>query len=276
MSNLNFIVDREKCIHCDACVKDCPRRIIQSRDTYPGIPADLEEKCIRCQHCLAICPTGAISIFGLKPEDSIPLEPKPSVSPEALSRFMRSRRTIRQYREENVDRKLIDKLLVDIAYAPTGGNTCDLTFTVVDDRLTLRGILEKMVCGLEAIPEKTDMPEFIPQAVQSYRHSNADMIFRGAPHLLIASAGENAYCGDADVVIALSYFELLAQSHGLGTTWCDFLKFILNFQPELGTLFGIPVDRPYRAILFGLPAIHYARTVQRDHAARVRTIHSQE
>jgi len=277
MSDLNFTVSREKCIHCDACIADCPRKIIKRRNTYPGVPAELEEQCIRCQHCLAICPTGAISVFGLNPEDSIPLENKPAVLPEELSRFMRSRRTCRQYREENVDRKLIDKLLVEIAYAPTGGNTCDLTFSVVDDRLVLRAILEKIICGLEkAISEKAEMREFMPQAVQAYRHSNVDMIFRGAPHLLIVSAGERAYCGDADVVIALSYFELLAQSYGLGTTWCDFLKFTLDFRPELAGLFGIPVNRPYRAMLFGIPAIHYARTVQRDYAAKVKTIHSPE
>lgn len=30
------------------------------------------EECWRCQHCLAVCPQGAISIFGKKPEDSLP------------------------------------------------------------------------------------------------------------------------------------------------------------------------------------------------------------
>lgn len=275
MSELNFTVDRKKCINCDACIADCPRRIIRHGDACPEIPAELEKNCIRCQHCLAICPTGAISIFGLNPEDSLPVEKTPAVAPEALRRFVRSRRTVRQYRKENVDARLIGELLSDIAHAPTGGNTCDLTFTVVDNRVALRRILETVICELEkAIAENAELPEFIRNAVHAYRHTGADEIFRGAPHLLIASAGELAYCGDADVVIALSYFELLAQSHGLGTTWCDFLKFILDARPELGKIFGIPMDRPFRAILFGLPAIRYARTVQKDRAARVKTISS--
>lgn len=274
MSDLNFIVNREQCIHCGACIADCPRRIIQYCDDYPEISSTLANQCIRCQHCLAICPTGAISIFGLQPEDSIALATTPAVAPEALSKFIRGRRTIRQYRPENVNRDLIDRLLADIAHAPTGGNTCDLTFTVIDDRQALRRILRDLVAGLtQAMFENVELPNFISQAVYAYHH-DVDEIFRGAPHLLIASAGERAYCGDADVVIALSYFELLAQSHGLGTAWCDFLKFILELRPELGSLFGIPIDRPYRAILFGIPAISYARTVQRDRAAQVRTIHS--
>jgi nitroreductase/NAD-dependent dihydropyrimidine dehydrogenase PreA subunit len=272
---LNFNVNRAKCIRCNACIEDCPRHIIEYCDNYPDIQTQMEEQCIGCQHCLAICPTGAVSIFGLRAEDSLPLEVTPAVAPDALSRFVRGRRTMRQYRSEDVQRPLIDKLLADMAHAPTGGNTCDLTFTVVDKRLALRRILKDLIDGLEkSIAEKPELPEFISKAIYAYRHSNVDEIFRGAPHLLIAAAGEKAYCGDADVVIALSYFELLAQSHKLGTTWCDFLKFILDVRPELGKLFGIATDRPYRAILFGLPAIQYVRTVQRDKMARIRTISS--
>jgi NAD-dependent dihydropyrimidine dehydrogenase PreA subunit/nitroreductase len=272
---LKFTVNHAKCIRCNACMDDCPRHIIEYCDNYPDIQTQKEEQCIGCQHCLAICPTGAVSIFGLRAEDSLPLEATPAVAPEALSRFVRGRRTMRQYRREDVQRPLIDKLLADMAHAPTGGNTCDLTFTVIDKRLALSRILKDLIDGVEkSIAEKPELPEFIGKAIYAYRHSNVDEIFRGAPHLLIATAGEKAYCGDADVVIALSYFELLAQSHKLGTTWCDFLKFILDARPELGKLFGIATDRPYRAILFGLPAIQYVRTVQRDKMARIRTISS--
>lgn len=270
-----FSVRRDACIRCNACIDDCPRHIIEYRDHYPDILAHNEGLCIGCQHCLAVCPTGAVSVLGLRAEDSLPLAEAPAVAPDALSRFVRGRRTLRQYREEDVQRPLIDTLLADTAHAPTGGNTCDLTFTVVDKRTALSRLLKALIDGLEAsIAEKPELPDFIRQATEAYRQSNADEIFRGAPHLLIASAGEKAYCGDADVVIALSYFELLAQSHSLGTTWCDFLKFILDARPELGRLFGIDTGRPYRAMLFGWPAIHYARTVQRDTAARVRTISS--
>jgi ferredoxin len=270
MEGIRFKLTQEKCVRCDACVKDCPRRIIQRADGFPFIPAESEAQCIRCQHCLAVCPTGAISILGLDPDDSLPLAKAPAVAPESLSRFIRGRRTVRQYREENVDRALIDRFLADTAHAPTGGNTCDLTFIVIDDRRKLTELLEGLVGGLERHQKNgATLPEFIGNAVRQYRTSHRDEIFRGAPHLLIASAGEKAYCGDADVVIALSYFELLAQSHGLGTTWCDFLKFIFGTAPETAAPFGVPLERPYRAILFGYPAIRYARTVQRDRAAKL-------
>ncbi len=267
MKTINFILDREKCIRCNACVKDCPRHIIHSSGGYPEIPAGEEQQCIRCQHCMAICPTGAVSILGLQPKNSLPME---AVASDAMSRFVRGRRTVRQYRKENVDRKLIDKLLADTAHAPTGGNTCDLTFSVIDDRKEISRIVAALMERLDKIA--AELPDFIRNAVLEYRRTGADEVFRGAPHLLIVSAGEKAYCGDADVVIAASYFELLAQAHGLGTTWCYFLKFVLDQVPELGRLFGISMERPYCAIAFGLPAIQYARTVQRDNAAAIKTI----
>lgn len=271
MDGIAFQLAREKCTQCNACVKDCPRGIIQNVDGFPGIPAESEPKCLRCQHCLAICPTGAISILGLNPDESLPLPSAPAVTPEALHLFVRGRRSIRQYRKEPVARGLIDSLLADTAHAPTGGNTCDLTFTVIDNRQKLVELLDGIIAGLEQrLASGASMPEFIQVAVRRYRSTGGDEIFRGAPHLLIASAGAKAYCGDADVVIALSYFELLAQSRGIGTTWCDYLKLIFEHAPELAAPFGISVERPYRAILFGHPAIRYARTVQRDHAATVK------
>lgn len=270
---LNFILNREKCVRCGACIADCPRHIIHEIDGLPGIPAEEEGSCIRCQHCLAICPTGAISIFGLRPEESLPLENTPAVPTEELRQFIRGRRTIRKYRAENVEQELIDGLLADTAHAPTGGNTCDLTFNLVNDRNRLRDLLELLIEGLEdAAAGGTALTPYMESAVRAYRETGEDEIFRGAPHLLLVSGGKAAYCGEADVVIALSYFELLAQSRGLGTTWCGFLKFIFDFVPELKKPFGLAPEAPYYAMAFGLPAVRYARTVQRDRVARIRMI----
>lgn len=270
MASIHFKLEQEACILCEACIHDCPSRIIRMDEGFPGIRAADEAQCIRCQHCLAVCPTGAISILGLNPSDSLPLGETPEIDPDALGRFVRGRRTVRQYRPESVDRAVLERLLADTAHAPTGGNTCDLTLTVIDNRPRLAALLDHVIDAVErALQSGAALPEFMADAVRQYRETQRDELFRGAPHLLIASAGEKAYCGDADVVIALSYFEFLAHARGLGTMWCDFLKFIFDAVPGTAALFGIPTDRPYRAMVFGHPAVRFARTVQRDHAARV-------
>jgi hypothetical protein len=90
---------------------------------------------------------------------------------------------------------------------------------------------------------------------------------------LIVSAGPEAICPSEDATLALAYFELLAQSAGLGTVWWGMFKMLMLALPELKPVIGIPDDHQYYyAMLFGVPAVRYARTVQRDDAAVVRLI----
>ena len=49
-------VDHEKCVHCDACLRDCPVEIKAYEKN-----ACLSTDCIRCYRCIK-CPTGAVSI----------------------------------------------------------------------------------------------------------------------------------------------------------------------------------------------------------------------
>ena len=66
MAKIEF--DREKCVKCRACVKDCITYSIDfDEEGYPKIAQGGEERCISCQHCFAICPTGAISKTQKKP-----------------------------------------------------------------------------------------------------------------------------------------------------------------------------------------------------------------
>ena len=53
-----FKVDREKCIACIQCIKDCPTRVISLKDGKADIN---NEGCIKCAHCVAVCPVDAVS-----------------------------------------------------------------------------------------------------------------------------------------------------------------------------------------------------------------------
>jgi hypothetical protein len=96
------------------------------------------------------------------------------------------------------------------------------------------------------------------------------IFFRSAPHALIVSASPESPCGPEDVTLSLAYFELLAQSAGLGTVWWGYFKLCLTAVPELRSLAGIPEDHACYAMLFGIPSIKFARTTQKEEAAQVR------
>jgi nitroreductase/Pyruvate/2-oxoacid:ferredoxin oxidoreductase delta subunit len=270
MNTLKFRADTEKCIQCDACVKDCPSEIIHRKGTAPETTAG---GCLECQHCLAVCPSGAISIFGLKPENSLPLLDGAIPSYQQMKTFVRGRRSVRQFLDEDVPPALIDELLADLAHAPTGCNDRDLTFSLVSNRDAMGLLRERVIRLIEAKQASGGIPPgFIAQSAAAYRNSGKDLLFRGAPHLLIVSPGEKTTCVQEDVALALAYFELLAQSANLGTTWCGVIKFVADMIPEIRTLLGLAPNAYFYAMMFGKPAVTYARTVQRDSAARIRRI----
>jgi len=99
-----------------------------------------------------------------------------------------------------------------------------------------------------------------------------DVILRGAPHVLIVSAPPDVSTAREDLALALAYFELMAQSAGLGTCWCGMLKMVLKTLPDLKALIGVPPGHAYYGMLFGVPAVRHRRTVQRDDAAVVRRV----
>ena len=271
MTSLNFTVDPTLCTQCDACAQDCPAHIIARSGSVPFIEASSEETCIHCQHCLAVCPAGAISIHGLTPKNSLPLSSHVLPSHEQMKTFVRGRRSVRQFRPENVPVALIDELLADIAHAPAGCNIRDLTFSVVDNRKDIERLLERVVTTIES-EKNPNVPDFVRGAAEVYRKEKVDAFFRGAPHLLVVSPGTQALCGQEDTILALACFELLAQSAGVGTTWCGMMKLTADTVPGIRPLLGLEPNTYFYAMMFGLPAVRYARTVQRDTTATIRRI----
>ncbi len=264
---MKFNVDFEKCTGCASCVKDCVMRILEIKDAKAHIRAGKEAFCIGCQHCLAICPEGAVTLGGVKPEDCKPSADLDLPSGDQLSDLLISRRSIRQYLPENVDKALIKKLLDLAANIPTGCNSMDLTFYVVDDKDKLSGLRHKIMQTMQA--HEKPLSPMLAGAVQVYEKNPAnDELFRGAPHILIVAGKKNAPTPQTDCDAAIAYFDLLAQAHGLGTTWCGYLVMVTAEVPEVYDLLGLERGTPYYAMLFGKPAVEYSRTVNRSSAAR--------
>lgn len=251
----------EKCIHCGKCINDCIGRALKFDENK--IPVLDETKCIKCQHCLAICPVGALSIMGKNPDDSDLPENQPKAS-EVLS-LIKTRRSFRHYKRENVDKKLMDKLKDMLNWVPTGVNNHGLHFSFIDDvevmddfRNYTNGKMLRVLTNpaLKHLAGKFD------------RYKNAflrgeDIIFRGAPHMVVVSAPVDAPCADIDPVIALSYFELYAQSLGIGTCWCGIVYAVIKMFPELCEHLEIPEGyKVGYAMLFGMPDEKYQRATQ--------------
>lgn len=264
---LKFKVEREKCTSCGLCVEDCPAGIIASVDEIPDIAPEREEACFRCQHCISICPTGAISIFGLDPASLEPLRGG-FPEPEKLSLLMRGRRSVRHYQRENVDKNVLADLLAVASSAPSGMNARKVLFTLVDDLETMDRLRETTYAKIEELNKIGKIPpgyEFYADFVKLWRESGVDVLYRGAPHIIFASAPRDAASPEADCTIALAYFELYAASLGLGAVWDGLAKIALNIvAPQLSGKLGVPHEHVLvYALAFGKPAVSYRRAAKR-------------
>lgn len=263
---LEFSVDRQKCTKCRLCVTDCPAMIIAMENGYPAISPEKEATCYRCQHCLTICPTGAVSIFGLLPTDSRSLSGN-WPDPDRLETLIKGRRSVRRYKDENLDPELFRRLLEVAWHAPSGMNTRQVRFTVVDNKDTMAALREEVMTGLTRLVRENALPEgmsFYAGFIKMWEENRFDVIFRGAPHLLVTSVPKNVASPLPDCLIAMSYFELFAQANGIGTVWNGLAKWaISDLLPETRKTLGIPDDHLIGyAMTFGLPAVSYARTAQ--------------
>lgn len=265
---LKFEIDMETCIGCGECASDCPAMIISMDTGFPVIAEEVEQYCIRCLHCVAICSEGSVSIHGYSPEQGEQLDSKKLPDPDALELLIKGRRSIRNYQDKNIDPSLIEKLIEVASHAPSGHNDRGLLFTVVDDKGVIHDLREEALEGVEQLIKDGALPEgmeMFRDILEVWKTSGQDILFRGAPHLLIVSALKESAAPLHDSIIALATFELYASSYGIGTIWNGLTTLTISeLVPALKDRLGIPKDHTIGYVMgFGLPAVQYGRTIER-------------
>lgn len=254
-------IDRKSCIKCGACVRDCIVEIIKTgADGFPGVPPELERHCLNCQHCLAVCPKGALTCHGVTPAQCP--APGPLPEPEKLFNLLRQRRSIRQFKDENLSPEILEQLKSSLAWSPTGCNDHRLYFRMVCDKAEMEFFRTETTKMLRLLIRSGIMYLIYPKIIRYLQEvmNGKDVIFRNAPHMIVAATPKNAPCKEADPWIALSYFDLFAQSFGIGTCWCGFGGYALRLNARMRKRMNLP--RGYRigaVLLFGKPAVTYPR-----------------
>ena len=133
-------IDSAKCIHCGACVKDCiTYSLEQDESGLAKIAKNGESNCISCQHCFAICPVGAISFDNNNPEDANNVK---FANANDILEHIKSRRSIRQYKNEEISDELLSKLKEMLPYIPTGCNYNGLHFSIIESKSAMDTIRE--------------------------------------------------------------------------------------------------------------------------------------
>ncbi len=252
-------VDRTKCKRDGICMAECPFGLISESedDGFPATRRAAARICIDCGHCLAVCPHGALSFKDQGPENCLPLDRKLQPSPEAAGQFLRSRRSIRTYKDKPVPREVITELLDISRWAPSAKNAQPTNWLVVESPAEMRRMIELTVDWLRETNS-------FPGIVNAWEEGQ-DKILHGAPHLIIAHASDKALKPEIDCTIALTYLDLAAHGKGLGTCWAGiFMGAAFSHPPMLEALELPENHRVHGALMLGYPKFRYARIPQRN------------
>ena len=100
-------IDKNSCIGCKACIKDCPAGAIRLEEGK----AVWKKECIQCGHCVAVCPVKAVSIPEYDMEEVEEYDRDTfTLDPDIFLHAVKFRRSIRDYEDQPVEREKMERV----------------------------------------------------------------------------------------------------------------------------------------------------------------------
>jgi len=269
-------IDRERCIECGLCVKDCNSRVFGLEHNKPVVVR--EEWCNLCSHCLSVCPKRAVVHEGFK-QGNPPRIQRKLLDASAYSQIVRGRRSVRHYNPKPVPRKVIEEILDLARYSPTASNAQNVHYTVVTRRALLDEASKRIfsmgdrVYRVYSHPLLKTLNQRFPdweagKTLESYAkrwptyrkqvEEGADLLFHHAPVVLLLHAPKGQGMAKDNCLIAATNIDNYAFSLGLGACYIGLLVTVMQVDRKLNRTFGIPHNHHVHAALaLGYPAFRY-------------------
>ena len=264
-----FVVDESKCARDGLCAAVCPQAIItmKGEGAVPKPRKRAAGHCISCGHCVAVCPNGALSHRDMSPDQCPPIREELLLDADQAEHFLRSRRSIRNYKDEIVDKETIARLIDIARYGPSGHNTQPVKWLVVHEREALRQMVGMVIDWMrDMLKNQREVAKGLHMdiIVGAYKFG-FDAVCRGAPHIIVAHAPRDAMPAPAACTIALAYLDLAAPALGLGTCWGGYFMAAANQWEPLKEALALPnEDVVYGAVMVGYPKFKYRRLPVRN------------
>ncbi len=253
----NIKINADKCLKDGLCIAACPAKIMTpSNSGVPDINSKIASGCINCGHCVAICPSSAISVENISGEACEAL-PKEIASFESLNGLIKTRRSIRNFKDELVDSELLKEIISATKYAPTAKNSQMLSWILINGKERVRQLSEKVI---DAFRKDPNMASIIKAFENGY-----DVVHRGAPHVAVVLTPKAYNWAALDGAIAISYLDLLATTKGIGTCWAGFTTYGSVLSPEVAKSIGVPETHKIAgAMMLGHPKLKYKKIPNRN------------
>jgi len=284
-------IDEGLCTGCGLCLEVCPKETITMKGKK-AVVTGLE--CLHCGHCMAVCPTGAINVPALDPELSAfkTFETRQSWLPFGkgdigeLVNLMQSRRSCRNFQEKPVPAEVLEDLVKIGITAPSGSNSQLWSFTILPDRTAVQELgrwVGDFFLHVNRTAEKAWLrkglrllgkPELdryfqthyqtVKDAFETWEKTGRDILFHGAPAVIVAGSKKKASCPGEDALLAIQNMLLAAHVLGLGTCLIGFAVEAMRRDKTILRRLGIPDDEMVGAVIaLGYPNEVYQRLTGR-------------
>lgn len=245
-------VNNNLCVGCSQCIKDCPQNNIVLDDNKKA--KIKSQDCMKCGHCMAICPQYAINISGYS-ENPYDTESMELLDSEKLMNSLISRRSIRQFKSEKIEKEKIEKIIEAGRWTPTGKNAQDVSYIVIDKK-------KRLVEDL-AIKIFKRLLRFLKVFNKSMRNMeiDEDFFFKKAPLAIMVIADSKV-----DGSLAASNMALMAESLGIGVLYSGFFTVATSLSGKIKKELGIRSKKAVTTLVLGYPDVKYKRSTQREDA----------
>jgi nitroreductase/NAD-dependent dihydropyrimidine dehydrogenase PreA subunit len=262
-------VDKEKCIGCSLCVNDC---IVRDINLVNGKANINNITCIKCGHCIAVCPRNAVSTNEYKMEDVKEYNKEEfEVNEENLLNFIKFRRSIRNFKDKDVENEKLQKIIEAGRFTQTGSNSQDVSYVVIKngiDKLremileSLSQMGQELLNNLneETIKFKT-YAEMWVKMYEDYKVNpkKGDRVFFNAPAVVLVISNSQV-----NGALASSNMELMTNALGLGTFFSGFFIRAAQGNKKIMDYLGLDESKQIvTCMVIGYPNIKYLRTTPR-------------
>lgn len=242
-------IDREKCIGCGLCEKDCVAHNMALEDGKARVRA---QDCILCGHCTAVCPKAAVAISGYG-EKPVP-DQGVRLDPESLLEVIRCRRTIRQFQDREIPESVLAQVLEAGRMTHTAKNMQDVSFIVLDKE---KAKIEQMAVRLfRRLKPLAGL--FSPLARRSQIGDH--FFFFHAPIVIVIAAK-----APINGALAAQNMEFVAEANGLGVLFSGFFTTAAGASGRIRKALDVPSGKKaVTTLVLGYPAVRYQRSAQRE------------
>lgn len=183
---------------------------------------------------------------------------------------MLTRRSVRNFKKDQISVEDLSTILLAGSYAPSGMGMQSWKFTAIQNTDTMKKVNESIRQTLLTIPIVAETHPYIVSLIKNAEDENSNFLYNAPTYIIVSNLIDNKNAMP-DSALAIGNMMLAAHSLGIGSCWLNQLPGFTNMSliREIMTVLEIPKNH----IIYGSVVMGYAAEEPAPAAPRKNVIH---